>query len=264
MSRRLAPTLHVLALVLAAAAARAPEAAVVAQDAGDAPAASATTAAPAAPSGLRPVDARISTEIRALLSVPADDAAMPEDGWPLVLFLHGAGERGEDLDQVASWGPPRLIRAGRELPCIVLAPQCPRGLWWEPSSLLALLDQVIAEQPVDPDRVIVTGLSMGGYGTLDLVATAPERFAAAVPICGGLPKPLLLAPAVARVPLWLFHGTDDRIVPLSESVRVVEAVRAAGGTARLTAYEGVGHDSWRRAYADEELWRWMLEQRRGD
>lgn len=253
MSRSLARIIPILSVVIAAIAAS-----------HDGPAQARAVAHAPEPAGLQPIEVRVSTEMRALLSVPADAAAKPEKGWPLVLFLHGAGERGDDLERVRTWGPPRMIAAGRQLPCIVLAPQCPQGRWWEPSGLLALLDHVVEREAVDPDRIIVTGLSMGGYGTLDLVATAPGRFAAAVPICGGFPKPLLLAPALARVPLWVFHGTDDRIVPLSESVRVVEAVRAAGGSARLTAYEGVGHDSWRQAYADEELWTWMLQQRRGD
>ena len=192
-----------------------------------------------------------------------DDAkAEPEGGWPLVLFLHGAGERGDDLERVKAWGPPRMAAAGESLPYILVAPQCPQGRWWQTPPLLALLDDITERYKVDPDRVYVTGLSMGGFGTWNLAAADPGRFAAIAPVCGGSSAPMLRLDGLKDLPIWAFHGGDDPVVPPSETLRAVEAVRRLGGQARLTIYEGVGHDSWRNAYAEDELWTWMLAQRR--
>ena len=108
-----------------------------------------------------------------------------KDSWPLMLFLHGAGERGDDLELVKKHGPPKLIEAGKDFPFIVVSPQCPQGRWWEPVELATLLDEIVEKQKVDKDRIYVTGLSMGGFGTWSLAAFQPGRFAAIVPICGG-------------------------------------------------------------------------------
>jgi len=187
------------------------------------------------------------------------------DAVPLILFLHGAGERGDDLDKVKAWGPPRMIEAGEELPAIVISPQCPGGSWWsnELDALVALLDKIEEEYNIDPDRIYVTGLSMGGYGSFALAAKQPERFAAIVPICGG--GLYFDALGLSRMPMWVFHGDADRIVPVDESRRMVEtANRINGENARLTEYEGVGHNSWSRAYGDDAMWEWLFEQHRED
>src|SRR5262245_26364635 len=144
--------------------------------------------------------------------------------WPLVLFLHGAGESGDDLAKVKKHGPPKLIEQGKSFPCIVVSPQSARR-GWEPAALNALLDEVIATYRVDRDRVYVTGLSMGGFGTWALAAAYPDKFAAAVPICGGG------NPADARklkdLPIWVFHGAKDPTVPLKSSEAMVQALKAA-------------------------------------
>ena len=206
-----------------------------------------------------------------LVQFPKDYGVDDEVLWPVVLFLHGSGERGDDLDLVRAWGPPKLVDEGVDIPAIVVSPQCPAGGWWETGPLLRLLDRVEREHRIDADRVYVTGLSMGGYGTWSLIAAAPTRFAAAVPICGGMSGRITrngridwLAARLREVPVWAFHGTEDRVVPLSETVAAVEAVRTIGGTAKLTVYEGVGHDSWRNAYAEDAMWDWLFEQRRGE
>jgi predicted peptidase len=182
--------------------------------------------------------------------------------WPLVLFLHGAGERGSDLSLVKRHGPPKLAEAGKDLPYIVVAPQCPDGRWWNDQleSLQLLLDEICRRCPVDPDRIYVTGLSMGGYGTWALALSQPDRFAAIAPICGGSTP--FLAPLIKHVPTWVFHGAKDGVVPITYSREMVESLRAAGGKPKFTVYPDAGHDSWTAAYADGQFWRWLLRQRR--
>ena len=129
------------------------------------------------------LDRSIKVTLGYLLYLPKDYAQ--KDSWPLMLFLHGAGERGNDLQRVKLHGPPKLIAADKEFPFIVVSPQCPKDRWWEPFELTALLDEIVERHKVDQDRIYVTGLSMGGFGTWSLAAYTPDRFAALVPICGG-------------------------------------------------------------------------------
>ncbi len=179
--------------------------------------------------------------------------------WPLVLFLHGAGESGSDLAKVKTHGPPKLVEGGREFPFILVSPQCPsRG--WNPDALNALLDSVIRNYRVDKERVYLTGLSMGGYGTWTLAAAHPERFAAIAPICGGgNPKD---AGKLARLPVWVFHGAKDPTVPLQRSEEMVQAIKAAGGNVKFTVYPEAGHDSWTKTYNDPDFYTWLLAQKR--
>lgn len=194
--------------------------------------------------------------------------AEANDPLPLLLFLHGAGERGDDLNKVLAWGPPKRIAdpnatgiwAG--FPAIVIAPQCPDGQWWDTNALIALLDHAERTLPVDPNRIYVTGLSMGGYATWSLADRQPERFAAIVPICGGYPHhPYVASTTLASMPIWAFHGDADDIVPLRATTEPVEAIQRAGGEPKLTVYPGVGHVSWVPAYDTPELWEWLFEQR---
>ena len=194
-----------------------------------------------------------------LLYLPKDYAQ--KDSWPLLLFLHGSGERGENLDRVKLHGPPKLIAAGKDFPFIVVSPQCPsysRG--WQPYELLALLDEIIEKYKVDKDRIYVTGLSMGGFGTWALAAFSPERFAAIVPICGGGDP--MTARRIAHIPVWVFHGAKDPAVPLAGSEKMVEALKKANGNVKFTIYPEAGHDSWTQAYNDPELFKWLLQQKR--
>jgi predicted peptidase len=200
-----------------------------------------------------------------LLHVPPSyDAA--GDPVPLLLFLHGAGERGADLERVKLHGPPKLIAGGMAFPAIVVSPQAPEGDWWSyrVNDLLALLDHIIERYNVDQDRVYVTGLSMGGYGTWALLQATPERFAAAIPICGGGNAALAgYSRALRQVPLRVFHGEADQVVPVQESIDMVEAIREAGGEhVELTTYAGVNHDSWTQTYDDPALWEWLWSQHR--
>lgn len=188
----------------------------------------------------------------------------PAERWPLMIFLHGFGERGDgeaDLQRVLLHGPPKRIQAGAEYPCIVVAPQCPADSWWtyEVDALDALLESLLVDLRVDPNRVYCTGLSMGGFGSWAWGIRRPTRFAALIPICGaGIPA---LADHIRQVPTWAFHGDEDDIVPLFDSEAMVRALQAAGGDVRLTVYKGVGHDSWTQTYDDPTVMEWMLSQR---
>jgi len=193
-----------------------------------------------------------------LLYLPDDYNEKPS--WPLLLFLHGAGERGSNLDLVKIHGPPKLVAAGQKLPMVVVSPQCPSNRWWEPQQLTALVDEIVEKHKIDRDRIYVTGLSMGGFGTWALAATTPERFAAIVPICGG-GEPFRVR-RHAHVPAWVFHGAKDPVVPLDQSQRMVDALKRAGGNVRFTIYPEAGHDSWTEAYNDPKLCEWLLAQKR--
>lgn len=204
------------------------------------------------------VDAAAQVPLNFLLYLPQDYDA--QEQWPLLLFLHGSGERGDDLEQVKVHGPPKLIAAGQHFPCIVVSPQCPSFRRWEMTQLDSLLTHVQATYKVDPDRVYVTGLSLGGYGTWALAANYPDRFAAIVPICGAGEKEA--ASRIAHIPTWVFHGGNDVPVPLMSSAEMVKAIEDAGGNPRFTVYPLVDHDSWTQSYDNPELYDWLLAQRR--
>jgi predicted peptidase len=199
-----------------------------------------------------------------LLYLPKDYQQEKSKRWPLVLFLHGMGERGEDLNLVTRHGPPKLVEAGHEFPFLLVSPQCPPNGWWawdtNIHALAALLDELEHSYAVDPDRIYVTGISMGGYGTWALANAYPDRFAAIAPICGG-GNPSTIC-AIRHMPVWTFHGDQDHAVPLRETTEIVDALRACGGNVKLTVYDGVGHDSWTQTYDNPELYMWLLEQRK--
>jgi predicted peptidase len=179
--------------------------------------------------------------------------------WPLLLFLHGAGECEEDLDRVRTVGLPKVLERGEDLPMVVVCPQC-RQHGWQPHVLVTLVDHVVSHYNIDPDRVCVTGLSMGGFGTWDLAASYPERFAAIVPICGGGDP--ADAERLAHLPVWVFHGAKDDVVPISASQRMVDALEAVGGNVEFTIYPDRGHDSWSPTYDNPRLYEWLLGQKR--
>jgi predicted peptidase len=187
----------------------------------------------------------------------------------LLCFLHGAGERGTNLDLVAKHGPPKLAAAKKEFPFVLLSPQCPSGQIWDDAALLALLDHVMARFRIDPRRVYLTGLSMGGYGTWSLGLKHPGRFAAIAPVCGGgtYADILLANPeqnrAMRTLGVWAFHGAKDDVVPPAESRVMVTALKKAGcRDVTLTLYPRAGHDSYTQTYNDPKLYEWFLNHRR--
>jgi predicted peptidase len=192
--------------------------------------------------------------------LPKDYRSGSANRWPLLIFLHGASERGGPLDNVKRTGLPRLIEEGADYPFIIISPHCPPDEWWNLAAVEELIGQVAREYRVDPGRIYLTGLSMGGFGVWALAERHPERYAAVIPICGGGE---LTRPAALRdLPIWAFHGAEDLTVPPAASQKLVDAVNAAGGRARLTLYPGIGHDSWSATYANPEIYEWLLAQHR--
>jgi predicted peptidase len=210
--------------------------------------------------------------------VPAD----ARQGWPLILFLHGAAERGSVVTDVLRQGLPRLLAPDAELTpteravgrdvaarFIVIAPQCPPFEVWDEHALLRLLNSVSAEYNVDEKRVYLTGLSMGGFGAWALGLRHPTRFAALAAVCGGgrlsdlqTGVPTHIA-ALRSMGIWAFHGAHDRVVPLEESQRMVDALHQAGMThVKFTVYPEAEHNAWTATYANPELYAWMLRHHR--
>jgi predicted peptidase len=236
-----------------------------------------------------PIDAQPGKQLPQQVTVRAASAGEPHDvaipymlfvpqdykttgkPWPLLLFLHGLGESGnggDELERVKIHGPPGFVQSRPDFPFVVVSPQLPppKGQMedvptaWKADELIQLVDHVQEQLNIDPTRVYVTGLSMGGFGTWRLVAKYPERFAAAVPICGG-GEPADMAQSLRRVPIWAFHGKLDPVVPVSKSEEMVNAVRRAGGDVKLTVYPEVEHNSWKPTYDNPEIYKWLLSHR---
>jgi len=185
--------------------------------------------------------------------------------WPLILFLHGRGESNGPLSIVAKWGPPKKVANGDDIPYILISPQCPKEDRWasdtQVARLLKLLTQLKKEFPIDENQIILTGLSMGGFGSWNLAAREPDMFAAVMPICGG-GKPEF-ADKLKDTNIWAYHGTADQVVPYQLSVDMVDAIKKAGGKKiKLTSVKGVGHNSWSAAYEDRKVWKWFAAQKK--
>jgi predicted peptidase len=204
----------------------------------------------------------------------------PAAKYPLVIFLHGAGERGSDNKKQLVHGMNDFAsdEIMAKYPAFVIAPQCPEGQKWvdidwsaeshqmpaKPSEAMAsvfdLIDSYLKTKPIDPKRIYITGLSMGGYGTWDAIQRRPELFAAAVPICGGGDP--ILAKQIQVVPIWAFHGDKDEAVKVERSRQMIEALKDVGAEPKYTEYKGVGHDSWTKTYKDPAVYEWMFAQRK--
>lgn len=203
-----------------------------------------------------------------LVYLPKDYKADGDRRWPLILFLHGIGERGQNLELVKKHGPPKIVESKPDFPFIVVSPQCPDGQWWSNEVLIALLDEIEEKYAVDRRRVYLTGLSMGGFGSWSLALAYPERFAAVAPICGGgNPFPPRghgpeRTQALKELPFWVFHGARDEAVKLEESTRMVEGMRRYGCMVEFTIYPEANHDSWTETYNNPELYEWFLKQQR--
>ena len=206
--------------------------------------------------------------------------------WPVILFLHGAGERGDDGFVQTEVGIGTAIRKYNDrFPAVIVIPQCRKNVWWTDANMelqaLQALEKSIREFKGDRERIYLTGLSMGGYGTWSIAAENPGMFAAFVPICGGVVPPKganlpdsvnqlvnshdpygEVARKIGKTPVWIFHGADDKVVPPDESRKMNEALKTAGGDVKYTEYEKVAHDSWNKAYAEKELMIWMLSKKK--
>ncbi len=195
-----------------------------------------------------------------MIDLPPGYAAGDEP-WPLVLFLHGAGERGTDLAIVRTQGLPK-INARAALPFILVSPQVPAGEVWSTDALVALMDHLEGTLRVDRSREYLTGISMGAFGAWELAMAMPDRFAAVVAISGGA-NPVEIC-RLRGVPIWIAPGRNDDVIPVSWSEALAQRLEKCGGRVRLAIYPGVGHDAWSRTYADPSFTSWLLAQRRTD
>lgn len=219
----------------------------------------ADTQTPASFSG----DFVIKVNYRYLLSKPEGYEADKNKKWPLVIFLHGSGERGTDLELLKKHGPPKLIAAGQKFPAVIASLQCEPKQIWSPQGVKAVTDHLIKTERIDTSRVYLTGLSMGGFGTWETAMEYPDTYAAIAPICGGAGVRWVMADRIAKLPCWIFHGDKDAAVPVEFSHKIHDALKKIGAPVKLTIYPGVGHDSWTRTYDNPDFWTWLFAQRRG-
>lgn len=204
------------------------------------------------------LNTEIKLQMEYLLYLPKDYDR--QESWPLMLFLHGGGERGDDVQKVSMHGPPKLVGEGKEFPFIILSPLCRKDRFWEPIELSALLDEITRTHKVDQDRIWITGLSSGGFGTWQLEAYSPDRFAALVPICGG--GETYWTKSIKHIPVWAFHGAKDPGIPVRRSQEMVDAINEHGGKAQVTIYPEAGHNAWTETYNNPAVYEWLMQQKR--
>ncbi|MBN9382221.1 MAG: prolyl oligopeptidase family serine peptidase [Chitinophagaceae bacterium] len=195
-----------------------------------------------------------------LLSLPDGYNNDTTQRWPLVLFLHGSGERGTDVEKVKTHGPPKLVAEGKKFPFILVSPQAPPGFGWEVENLYHLLQDIKKTYRVNDSRIYLTGLSMGGYGTWALAMKHPEEFAAIIPICGG--GDTTDAWKLRHIPIWCFHGALDKNVPVAQDSQMIRAAMVYNPLVKFTVYPDLEHNSWERTYNNDSVYQWMLAQKK--
>jgi len=199
----------------------------------------------------------LTDHVNYLLYVPPSYSQGPAADWPLILFLHGSEQRGDDPALLQDVALLAFAEQEGDFPFVALIPQCPRNTHWPPSIVKKVLDAVEAMLRIDRDRVYLTGFSLGGYGTWRTAAAFPGTFAAIAPICGMSDLPD--APRLSRIPIWAFHGAQDVNVPVTESRKMIDTLRKSGADARLTVYPDLAHDCWTMTYRDSRLYLWFLD-----
>jgi dienelactone hydrolase len=195
-------------------------------------------------------------ETKYLLYLPEGYATDTTTRWPLLIFLHGSGESGDDLKKVKVHGPPKLIEQARKFPFIVVSPQAPPQTGWRTEVLKAMLDDLRKKYRVDNAKLYMTGLSMGGYGTWNFATKYPDELAAIAPVCGGGDPGE--AWKMRRIPVWCFHGAKDNVVPPAQSQRMVDALKEYKADVRFTLYPDADHNSWDATYSNDSLYTWLL------
>ena len=205
----------------------------------------------------------ITFQMEYLLFLPESYAQSNNQKFPLIFFLHGAGERGSDLDSVKRHGIPKIVETNPDFPFIAVSPQCPEDSWWtsELHTINGLIEEIVEKYQVDTSRIYLTGLSMGGFGTWSLASMYPERFAAIAPVCGGGEVRQILR-SLVEMPIWTFHGKKDDVIPFSRSEEIVTALKKHGSSIKFTIYPEAGHDSWTKTYDNPELYKWFLKHSR--
>ncbi len=212
------------------------------------------------------IDAKMETVTTETLSYylyyPEDYEAQPEKEFPILLFLHGGGESGDSLVAIKRNGPPKMIVEGKQFPFLILAPQNPyQKKWWNTRAVNQLLDSIVATNRIDKKRIYLTGLSRGGGAAWEMAVQYPDKFAAMAVVCGMTPVPYA-AWINQQMPIWVFHGEEDKSIPISESENMVDRLKSMGYDVTFTRYPGVGHNSWIQAYKTEALYDWFMEQER--
>ncbi len=203
---------------------------------------------------------RSMRELRYLIQYP--DGYQVGTRYPVLLYLHGAGTRGQDIERLRG-NPFFRITEGMTLPFVIVAPLCHADSWFDIfEQLIALTKQIYASDITDPSRFYATGASMGGYAVWQLAMSCPDLFAAILPICGG--GMYWNAERLKSIPVWAFHGEDDPVVLVRESRAMTDAVNRCGGSARLTVYPNCKHDAWSQTYSDAAVYEWLLMQKKQD
>tara|TARA_B110000467_G_scaffold38545_1_gene35161 strand:+ start:126 stop:830 length:705 start_codon:yes stop_codon:yes gene_type:complete len=201
-------------------------------------------------------------ELQKLVSFPEHYVKDSKNKWPLILFLHGIDERGKDINLIKLHGIPKVVESNKAFPFITLSPQCPLKFDWRDDiiqyKVISILEDFIKDNNVDKNRVYITGLSMGGYGTWGIISKRPEIFAAAIPICGGgNPEKAL---RIKDLPIWAFHGEDDSVIPVQETISMVEEINKINGNIKFTKYPNTNHNSWTKTYNNKDIYNWLLLQ----
>jgi predicted peptidase len=243
--------------------------------------AAAAATALAAPAAVRPIDVPDSVRfptgqsvhrlplygggsdhLNYLVSIPPDYYQDSAVGYPIILFLHGSEQRGDNPELLKEVAAVTIAGVPGAFPFIAVFPQCPPDSLWPPTALRDLLDALEAQLRVDADRVYLTGFSMGGLGTWQTAAAFPHTFAAIAPICGMSDIPEV--PRLTGIPIWAFHGAQDENVPVTESRKMIDSLRKSGADARLTVYPDLAHDCWTMTYRDSRLYLWFLDHSLSD
>lgn len=204
----------------------------------------------------------VKENLRYYLSYPSGYFEKESETYGILLFLHGGGESGGELKELKEYGPPKMMDEGYPFPFLVLAPQNPyEKRWWDVRALNQLLDSIVSNNRVDKKRIYLTGLSRGGSAAWEMAVQYPNKFAALAVVCGMAPTPYAHW-LDNDMPIWVFHGAEDRVIPVSESDDMVAKLKGMGFEVRYDRYEGVGHNSWGRAYANDELYEWLNAQKK--
>ena len=205
-------------------------------------------------------DEKTAAGMKYLLYLPRDYGKV-DYKWPVIIYLHGASVRGNNISKIKRYGLPWVVEHEKDFPFIVISPQCRSGKnWLDADKIIALLDEVASQYPVDPERVYATGVSLGGHGTWNLAQKYPDRIAAIAPLCGR--NDTAWAENLKNMPVWVFHGDRDRVCPFRYSRDMVEALKNLGNEPKFTVYHGGGHDIVTRTYSNDELYMWFLSQRK--
>jgi len=210
------------------------------------------------------IDSSLETSVKEKLDYylyyPENYEANTNLKFPLLLFLHGGGESGDSLATIKKNGPPKLIVEGKQFPFLILAPQNPhKNKWWNTRAVNQLLDSIVRSNNVDSSRIYLTGLSRGGGAAWEMAVHYPDKFAAMAVVCGMAPVPYA-SWINKKMPIWVFHGEEDKSIPISESEAMVSRLKSMNYNVRFTKYAGVGHDSWVKAYQTDELYEWFIQQ----